>query len=218
MFKKILVIQIIIIFTSQSHADSCLEWFLKSGLAEKKEDCELKCLITPVDMGSFSCNSQCENLCSKDLSEHILTYAPRLTEGDKVVISKMPYEAYKVFLAKEKVDRLVVNIFKKPSRKDESDAFRHFVWSTLIAQEIGIKKARIFLTAHEQDSTQSKSEKDMDVLNNNAGLTYFTNSSKKNNKLELIDIEEEALERLRQKKLKVLKPKFKKIPGGYYSK
>ncbi len=168
-------------------------------------------------MDTFSCSDQCEDLCSKTTLEQVLNYVPRLTEGDKVVISKMPYEAWKVFLAKEKADKLTLNIFKHSNRRDESDAFRHFLWSTLLAQELGIKKARIFLSAHEEDSTQSKAEKEMDIFNNDQGLTFFT-SLKKKDSLDIRDIEKEALLRLRNKRLKVLKSRFKIIPGGYYSK
>lgn len=202
-------------FLNSARANDCLGWFLKSGLAPKAEDCELKCSITPVDMGTFSCTSQCESLCSKNVAEQILSYIPRLTEGDRLIISKMPYEAYKVFLAKERVDKLTNKIFKKSRSQDESDAFRHFVWSVLLAQELGVDKAKSFLIAHEQDSTQSKNEKDMDLYNNDQGISYFIKN--KNKKIELIDIEREALDRLRKKKLKVIRPQFKKIPGGYYS-
>lgn len=133
--------------------------FLKSGLASKSKDCELKCTITPTNMDSFSCTDKCGELCSKSISEQILKYTPRLTEGDKIALSKMPYEAYKAFIAKEQTQKLTKNIFQNPKRGDESDAFRHFVWSCLLAESIGVKKAKTFLLAHEEDSTQSSSEK-----------------------------------------------------------
>lgn len=218
MFIKEFFFIIVLLFTFQTQSSECLEWFLRSGLASKLDNCQLKCSITPVDMKTFSCSTQCEDLCSKTIAEQILVYVPRLTEGDKVVISKMPLEAFKVFVAKEKVDKLTIKIFKKANRKDESDAFRHFVWSALLANELGVKKARIFLNAHEEDSTQSNQEKKMDIQNNSEGLSFFIKSKKSGRSLELDDIEKEALSRLRQKKLNVIKPRFKKIPGGYYSK
>lgn len=137
-----------------------------------------------------------------------------------MVIAKMPYEAYRVFLAKEKVNTLTGKIFKSGMRKDESDAFRHFVWSVLLAQDIGVEKAQIFLTAHEQDSTQDQSEKKMDEYNNKQGISFFLDYKKSASKeiLELDKIEAEALNRLKKKKLKVLKSRFKQIPEGYYSK
>lgn len=211
---------IILLFARLSTGNDCLGWFINSGLASKSSECELKCAVTPVDMDTFSCTNDCQQLCSKDLSEQILNYVPRLTEGDRIVIAKMPYQAYKVFLAKEKINKLAGNIFKKTQRKDESDAFRHFVWSCWLAEEIGLEKAKIFLMAHEQDSTQSKAEKEMDLYNNEQGLLYFKEYKKKSKgrPLELDKIEGEALNRLRAKKLKILVSRFEKIPGGYYSK
>lgn len=174
--------------------------------------------ITPVDMSTFSCPSECDKMCTKSVTEHFLNYAPRLTEGDKMVIAKMPYEAFKVFLAKETVDKITNKIFKNPGRKDESDAFRHFAWSFLLAQELGPKQAEIFLTAHEEDSTQSKQEKEMDLFNNKQGLEFYEENKKMGKSLELNNIEKEALTRLKNKKLRVLTPRYEdNIPGGYYS-
>ncbi len=215
---KIVFFLINLIFIGSSQANDCLGWFLKSGLNSDTSDCELKCSVTPVDMGAFSCPAQCDSLCSKSITEQILTYVPRLTEGDKTVIAKMPYDAYRVFVNKEKVDKLTSQIFKSPGRKDESDAFRHFVWSVLLAQELGSDRARTFLDAHEVDSTQSRQEKEMDLFNNDQGLKFFADRKKAGKVPELNEIEKEALTRLRQKTLKVLTPRYKDIPGGYYSK
>ncbi len=216
--KTLWIVLILLAYLNPVIASDCLSWFLKSGLASKPEDCQLRCSITPVDMETFSCPLECENLCSKSLTDHFLNYVPRLTEGDKVIITKMPYEAYKVFIAKEKVDKITSQIFKNPGREDESDAFRHFVWSFLLAQELGPDKALLFLNAHEEDSTQSSPEKDMDIFNNKQGLDFYKSIKKSGQSLEIDKLEKEALARLKQKKLKVLKPRYSdNIPGGYYS-
>ncbi|MCB0407153.1 MAG: hypothetical protein KDD34_03050 [Bdellovibrionales bacterium] len=169
-------------------------------------------------MDSFSCSTQCEELCSKSTVEQILAYFPRLSEGDRLVISKMPKEAFKVFLAKEKAEDLTKKIFNKSGKDDESDAFRHFVWSALVTKELGEDKAKTFLKAHEEDSTQEKNQKEMDTQNNKQGLMFVMEKVKNRQEVEIDQIEKEALLRLRNKKLKVLMPKLKKIPGGYYSK
>lgn len=70
----------------------------------------------------------------------------------------------------------------------------------------------------EEDSTQSKQEKEMDLFNNAQGIEFFIKNKKLGEKIELKDVEKEALSRLRQRKLKIIDSKFKKIPGGYYSK
>lgn len=218
MFRIIFGLTALFLYSCPLQANECLGWFLRSGLTPKTNDCELKCSVTPVDLGNFSCPSQCSDLCSKSLADHVLAYVPRLTEGDKAIVAKMPYEAYKVFVAKEKVDKLTSQVFKNPGRKDESDAFRHFVWSVLLVQEIGTDKARMFLEAHEIDTTQSNQEKEMDLFNNDQGIKFSVENKKNGKSLELDEIEKEGLLRLRQKKLKVISPRLKEIPRGYYSK
>lgn len=201
-----------------SNEMKCLGWFLKSGVLPDDPGCSLKCSITPVDMATFECPSSCSDLCSKSIADHILVYSPRLTEGDKIVISRMPFEALSVFLIKQRVEHLSEKIFKNPGREDESDAFRHFVWSVLLAQELGVSKAKVFLDAHEQDKTQTDAERRMDLANNEAGIKYFEATSSDSVRIEIDRAEGEALRRLRQKALVVNRPKLKQIPGGYYSK
>jgi hypothetical protein len=55
---------------------------------------------------------------------------------------------------------------------DKADAFRHFVWSGLVAHEIGYDKAKEYLDAHEEFHKNSQEAKDMDLFNNNKGLAY----------------------------------------------
>ena len=78
-------------------------------------------------------------------------------------------------------------------------------------------KAKIFLTAHEQDPIQPQKEKEMDLFNNNKGLDYAQNEIKKNKEIELDQTEKAALQALRDHQLKVLVPSKSKIPEGYYS-
>ncbi len=44
-------------------ADDCDSWFAKSKIRISEKDCELKCSILPVDMGTFDCPSRCKSLC-----------------------------------------------------------------------------------------------------------------------------------------------------------
>lgn len=74
------------------------------------------------------------------------------------------------------------------------------------------------MNAHEEDSIQSSVEKQMDASNNQSGLDFFLKSKKEKLSMELDAVEREALNRLRDKKLKVMEPKLKEIPRGYYSK
>lgn len=137
---SLIVINVSFWFGWIANADVCLDWFLKAGLANKAAECELQCRVTPIDMGSFPCPNRCEELCSKSTLDLLLNYAPRLTEGDRVAIAKMPAEAIKVFVAKERADKATEMVFKSSGKNDESDAFRHFLWSFLVAKEIGEEK------------------------------------------------------------------------------
>lgn len=209
---------LLLFIAPSSKAEDCLSWFINSNLTPNTSDCELKCAMTPVDMGNFSCPNQCEDLCAKSIPEHVLAYVPRLTESEKTLIAKKPHEAYKVYIAKEKTDDLTEKIFKKSKTNDESDAFRHFVWSALLTQDLGPQIAQTFLNAHENDPSQKKTDKEMDIFNNQQGMDFIVQRQKEGKSIELADIEKEALERLRKKTLRVNKESLKKIPGGHYSK
>jgi hypothetical protein len=54
----------------------------------------------------------------------------------------------------------------------------------------------------------------MDQFNNKVGMDFLSEQSKP---VSFDRIEKEGLKLLRNKKLKVLKPKLDKIPDGYYS-
>lgn len=201
--------------------ENCSKWFAATGIKPNSPNCEASCSSTIVDMDSFSCTNQCDILCKTNLPKPAikpLSYLKRLTDGDKTAISKYPKEAIQVFAAKEKADDLTIKVFKKEGKNDESDAFRHFVWSALLVKELGVEKAKYFLDAHENDPSQPKQEKDMDIKNNQRGVDYAVKNINDKQSLELNKIEQAALDELRNKQLVVLSPKFKNIPDGYYSK
>lgn len=213
-----IVLSLVLLSSTTSYASDCVKWFLGSGLLPGQPDCEIKCSISPADMSTFQCPDTCSNLCEQNLSDQILVYAPRLTPGDKALISRFPLQAVKVYQAKVKADDLTIKIFKKTSKNDESDAFRHFVWSALVTQDLGEKEARMFLNAHETEAGQSKKEKEMDLTNNNYGVEFVLTRNRGQAAFDLKDIEREALNRLRSGKLLVIDKKLEKIPDGYYSK
>ena len=190
------------------------------GVEPGHPSCELKCSAGLVDLDTFDCPDQCKELCAAVLPNKLIDsfkYVKGITQGDRAVIAKYPKDALKVYMAKEKVDKLTEKVFGKAGQNDESDAFRHFVWSALLTKELGEKKARIFLSAHEQDPGQPEQEKSMDLSNNEEGVQFAVQKKEKGQDWEIDSVEAEALERLRGKKLKVLTPSGKKVPGGYYS-
>ena len=201
--------------------DICEKWFLEAGLKANTDSCQVACSTTIVDMGSFICPNQCEELCKQKIPNKLvepLSYIQGLNEGDKAIIAKYPKDALIVYKAKDTVDDLTQKVFGKAGRNDESDAFRHFIWAGLLVKELGQKRAELFLTAHEQDPGQPASERDMDIANNKMGIEFSNNELKQGNKIELDALEKAALKALKDNRLKVLEPSNKKIPDGYYSK
>lgn len=88
---------------------------------------------------------------------------------------------------------------------DESDAYRHYIWAGLLTKELGTKKAKEFLVAHEADPGQEEDEKNMDLYNNDRGQ-LAAQLLIKESKWSLKNLETMALKELQTKKLKVKKP------------
>jgi hypothetical protein len=211
---------LILLLSEPAFSESCVDWFKRSGAEAGSKNCELKCSSHMTDMGTFDCPSQCETLCKvkSEPAQRDSKYLRGITEGDKKAALKYPKDAVFVYEAKQKADRLTDQVFGKAGRNDESDAFRHFVWASLLTQKLGEEKARFFLEAHEQEPLQPKPEFEMDTANNNAGVDFVKGLNTNDQSLELDRIEKEALTRLKENKLKVLNPSKKKLPDGYYSK
>lgn len=49
---------------------------------------------------------------------------------------------------------------------DDTDAFRHFVWSGLVTHKIGPNKAKEYLDAHEDFPGNNKQANEMGLFNN----------------------------------------------------
>ncbi len=211
----------LIILTTIAADDVCEKWFIEAGLKANQKGCVQKCSSTMVDMGTFTCPDECEDLCKSTVLDKVLepfSYVKGLTEGDRAEIAKYPKDALIVYEAKIKVDSLTEKVFGKAGKNDESDAFRHFVWAGLLVKELGKERAETFLAAHEQDPDQPKKEKEMDLINNKLGVDFSSKELKEGRTIDISILEKKALESLKQGKLNILTPTKKTIPDGYYSK
>ena len=65
---------------------------------------------------------------------------------------------------------LTKRIFGGNFRNDESDAYRHFMWSGLIRENVAHDRAEAFLNAHEADTGDPEAESQMDKSNNTNGI------------------------------------------------
>lgn len=210
-FKLVLFCSFVLLPGETALADTCERWFLKSGLKPGTKTCELNCATIPVDMGTFDCPAQCDKLCKTyikpDTIPEIARYIePRaLTPEEHSLIAKYPADAVKVYFAKQKASVSTKRIFEGNFRNDESDAYRHFLWSGLLHEQIGKDRAEAFLDAHEAGTGGPEVEKVMDQFNNKRGIEAAEKL------LAQGEFSQDALERaainsLKRKDLKVLSP------------
>ena len=169
-----LIFALFLVSTAASADDECLQWMLDGGVLPGSKDCELSCAVIGVDMGTFMCPNQCEKLCKSYLPDYItnnLTWAGNLTDSDKALIKKFPLDALKVYQSKRAAEESTKRLFKDNFRNDESDAFRHFVWSGLLTKKLGRERAQLFLDSHESSPDSPPKEVDMDKFNNSKGIS-----------------------------------------------
>lgn len=115
-----------------------------------------------------------------------------LTNSEKKLIIRYPFDALKVNQAKDVATSQTELKFGYNGLGDKSDAFRHGIWNAKMTILIGAEKAELFATAHEDKNTTgiesdgySKVEhKNMDLHNNAVGRQIgITNSSLSDNEL-----------------------------------
>lgn len=100
-----------------------------------------------------------------------------LTNEEKKLIIKYPFDALKVNSAKDIAIEMTNTKYGYNGLGDRSDAFRHTMWNAVMTIKIGEYKAELFATAHEETSLEgiesdgfSKIEhKNMDLHNNAIG-------------------------------------------------
>jgi hypothetical protein len=214
--KQIKII-FIAFFTLASPAHStepdsdCIEWFKNGNIKSNSKSCDLDCATLPIDLTTFMCPNQCELLCNFKIEKNFLgklVYYPGLTPSEKKLVEKNPDEAIKVFIQKNRAEWSSNRNFPEQGLNDEGDAFRHFIWAGLLTKELGTEKAKKFLDAHEASPLQSNSERNMDLFNNDKGISSAQNLII-NNTWSLENLEKTGLDLLRSKNLNVLKPGLK---------
>lgn len=93
-----------------------------------------------------------------------------LNPKEAALVAKYPVEALKVYKTmKRALDLTSENFPQSSAYNDGADAFKHFVWSGLTTQAIGVAKAKEFLDAHEDFAENPAGEKAMDLHNNQEG-------------------------------------------------
>ena len=207
MFKFIFFINLISILSIRVYAypdDICKEWFEKTKIVISSKDCEAKCVVAMIDMRKFHCRSQCAELCSENSISKYVFY-PGLTSKEKALIDKYPKESLIVFVEKMRAEESSLRQFPTQKFNDEGDAFRHYIWAGLLTKELGSEMTQTFLDAHEENPLQPNEEKSMDLANNRGGI-LGAQKLQKENKLDLKNLENQALDDLKANELIVLRP------------
>lgn len=119
-------------------------------------------------------------------------------------ISKHPMDAVYIYQAAEIALNSTWNHFKSSNHfeDDHTDAFRHFVWSGLVTYKIGSTKAREYLEAHEDFQGNNIRAKEMDLFNNNQGISYGIKYHGSDFEHDVID---EGLSRVKNRELRCFK-------------
>ena len=100
-----------------------------------------------------------------------------LTEAEKKLCIRYPFDALKVNTAKNIATSQTEAKFGTNGLGDRSDAFRHGIWNAEMTVLIGREKAELFATAHEDkevdgneaDGYPKTAHRDMDLHNNEIG-------------------------------------------------
>jgi hypothetical protein len=187
---------------------ACKAWLNRAKIKAGAKDCELSCATLMVDMGTFMCPNQCEELCISNQEDSLLAkfvLYPGLTPAERNLVAKNPKDALTVYKQKKIAEKSTSLRFPDQNLNDDSDAYRHFLWAALLTRELGRARAKEFLDAHETDADQPDIERQMDVHNNSRGQTAAeTLINQKRWSKE--SIEAKGLEELRSKFLQVIKP------------
>ncbi len=97
-----------------------------------------------------------------------------MSANEALFILKHPLDAFQIYQAAQKAIEATWNHLKSDHNyeDDNTDAFRHFVWSGFITHEIGHEKAKEYLDAHEDFPENNSAAKEMDLFNNGKGIEY----------------------------------------------
>jgi hypothetical protein len=162
---------------------------------------------------TFTCPNQCDELCNASEKEKYLfklsELYPGLTMAERALASQEPVKTLKAYQLSWRAESMCLKKYPTSSHNDESDACRHFIWSSLLTKEFGREFTEKVLYAHEQEPTQPENEKAMDLANNQRGISVAEKLIK-DKSFSDEKIFSELQEQFKQGRLIV----FKKMPFG----
>ncbi|MCB0348836.1 MAG: hypothetical protein KDD37_08365 [Bdellovibrionales bacterium] len=126
-------------------------------------------------MSTFTCPSQCDDLCkSKPREKYLFKLTdlyPGLTPQERALASKYPVKMLTAYQLSWKAEKACMSIYGSTETGDESDACRHYIWASYLVNEFDKKMAEDILNAHEQNPNQPQEDKAMDLANNRRGTS-----------------------------------------------
>ena len=126
------------------------------------------------------------------------------TAAEKKLMKAHPIQAAKIYNLSQTAVSLTKEYYGNSGHNDNSDAFRHCLWSALITREYGASTAKTWTDAHESTTPTTQSEKlenQMDLYNNSVGRSLSV-SGKSN-----ADIAKSVKTKVKNGKLKRLNAK-----------
>jgi hypothetical protein len=188
---------------------ACEDWFQSLKIKDSKS-CESKCRTSQTDMATYLCPQQCDLFCKnqgKPIEKDSNFYD--LTDNEIAFCKKNPISCAQAYKLSWEAEKICQSIYIRSSTNDESDACRHYIWAYLLAKELGKKTALKILDAHEDNPKQALNEREMDLHNNELGLNAF----QKNKNLPNSALLELYKKNLKDKKVKIVKPKYPSTGG-----
>lgn len=174
-------------------------YFLKSSRADVQR------IALTASFGDMDYFKQKLELFFKDTLIRLGVKYPALTNEEKRLIEKYPYESLRVFWYKSKAEFAEWRLFDSGSIDGEADAFRHFVWAGFLTKDLGKGLAKRFLDARESEKNPDAPDRQMDEYNNKKGIEAALQLEKEN-RFNARNLYDQALEALKKKKLIVLQP------------
>lgn len=125
-----------------------------------------------------------------------MTSYSRLNEEERKYVLMNPVRSFVIKECQDDAERETERRFGYNGRNDETDAFRHCMWSGLISKRISHSEALKFTTMHEMQDGNDFVEKSMDLHNNKVGAEIGQNVGSERS------IADECYKALQQGKLK----------------
>ena len=94
----------------------------------------------------------------------------KLTASERIHLALLLEQAIIIKRSSERAMDESRQRFRGSGRNTASDAFRHCLWSALLARDIGYGNALRYTNAHEAFPDNPRDEKTMDLHNNGIGL------------------------------------------------